>query len=119
MTETALHDADVPAPGQLVTVRNRVWVTSDVVRGTTAHDRLTSRAPHLVDLVSIEDDARELDAFLDAVRWGATASADRTVLQAPLERSGPLRLRGRQRRGLPPVNLSRSCHSRARVQATP
>jgi len=33
------------------------------------------------------DDPAELDAFLDAVRWGAIASADRTVLQAPF-RSG-------------------------------
>ena len=30
---------------------------------------------------------RQLDAFLDAVRWGAIASADKTVLQAPF-RSG-------------------------------
>jgi superfamily II DNA or RNA helicase len=33
------------------------------------------------------DDPAELDAFLDAVRWGAIASADKTVLQAPF-RSG-------------------------------
>jgi superfamily II DNA or RNA helicase len=116
-------DATVPAPGQLVTVRNRIWVASDVVRGEVAAGSgltLTGRAPHVVTLVSIEDDARdellrvvwelergavahdqhalpspadgfdepgELDAFLDAVRWGAIASADKTVLQAPF-RSG-------------------------------
>jgi hypothetical protein len=33
------------------------------------------------------DDPAELDAFLDAVRWGAIASADKTALQAPF-RSG-------------------------------
>ena len=114
---------DAPAPGQLVTVRNRVWVASDVVAGTVASGSataMTGRVPHVVTLVSIEDDARDerlrvvwelergavthdqhalpdpadgfddpaqLDAFLDAVRWGAIASADKTVLQAPF-RSG-------------------------------
>ncbi len=114
---------DAPAPGQLVTVRNRVWVASDVVAGTVASGSptaMTQRVPHVVTLVSIEDDARDerlrvvwelergavthdqhalpdpadgfddsaqLDAFLDAVRWGAIASADKTVLQAPF-RSG-------------------------------
>jgi len=33
------------------------------------------------------DDPRELDAFLDAVRWGAVTSADSRALQAPF-RSG-------------------------------
>src|ERR1700761_7633906 len=114
---------DAPAPGQLVTVRNRVWVASDVVAGTIASGSataMTERVPHVVTLVSIEDDARDerlrvvwelergavahdqhtlpdpaggfddpaqLDAFLDAVRWGAIASADKTMLQAPF-RSG-------------------------------
>jgi superfamily II DNA/RNA helicase len=123
MTEAVVQDIDVPAPGQLVTVRNRIWVASDVVQGSIAaadDTVLTGRAPHVVSLVSIEDDAREdrlrvvwelepgavahdqhalpdpadgfddpreLDAFLDAVRWGAIASADKTVLQAPF-RSG-------------------------------
>ena len=114
---------DAPAPGQLVTVRNRVWVASDVTQGAIATgkpDTFTARPSHLVTLVSIEDDASDeqlrviwelergavahdqhalpspadgfddpgqLDAFLDAVRWGAIASADKTVLQAPF-RSG-------------------------------
>lgn len=122
MTETA-PVATVPAPGQLVTVRNRRWVASDVQRGdVTGGDvtRFSGLAPHLVSLVSIEDDARdeelrviwelepgavvhestvlpgpdagfdspgELDAFLHAVRWGAIASADKTMLTAPF-RSG-------------------------------
>ena len=33
------------------------------------------------------DDPAELDAFLDAVRWGAVTSADQRALQAPF-RSG-------------------------------
>lgn len=113
-----------PAPGQLVTVRNRPWVVTDVTRSTVTADdparSAGSAAPHLVSLTSVEDDARDeelrvvweleqgtdvhdqyelpspsagfddpdrLDAFLDAVRWGAIASADKTALQAPF-RSG-------------------------------
>ena len=93
-------------------------IQGSVAAGNAA--TLTGRAPHVVSLVSIEDDARDeqlrvvwelergavahdehalpspddgfddpaqLDAFLDAVRWGAIASADKTVLQAPF-RSG-------------------------------
>ncbi|MBB4957890.1 DISARM system SNF2-like helicase DrmD [Micromonospora polyrhachis] len=114
-----VEKADVPAPGQLVTIRNRRWVAADVVRSEVASGDphvFTGRAPHLVTLVSVEDDARDeelrvvwelepgrvvhdsanlpdpragfddpqqLAAFLDAVRWGAIASADRTALQAP------------------------------------
>ncbi|MGC4761249.1 DISARM system SNF2-like helicase DrmD [Micromonospora sp. DT46] len=114
---------DPPAPGQLVTVRNRRWIVAEVLRSDVASGDphvFTGRTPHLATLVSIEDDARDeelrvvwelepgrrvhgsatlpdprhgfddpeqLDAFLDAVRWGAIASADRTALQAPF-RSG-------------------------------
>ncbi|MBT2524559.1 DISARM system SNF2-like helicase DrmD [Streptomyces sp. ISL-99] len=114
----------VPAHGQLVTVRNRQWVVTEVTRSSVAGEdpaRIAdTSAPHLVALVSVEDDARDeelrvvweleqgavvhnqytlpsptagidapdrLDAFLDAVRWGAIASADKTALQAPF-RSG-------------------------------
>jgi hypothetical protein len=113
----------VPAPGQLVTVRDRQWITSEVVRSEVASSDphiFSARPTHLVSLTSIEDDARdeelrvvweletgavvhetallpgpeygfdepaELDAFLDAVRWGAIASADTSALQAPF-RSG-------------------------------
>ncbi|SEF57817.1 Helicase conserved C-terminal domain-containing protein [Thermomonospora echinospora] len=120
---TVATESEVPAQGQLVTVRNRQWVVADVQRGSVASSdpfTLTGEPQHLVTLVSIEDDARdeelrvvweleygaviydrallpgpadgfddpkELDAFLDAVRWGAIASADRTALQAPF-RSG-------------------------------
>ena len=62
MTRVAMPEADVPAPGQLVTVRNRRWVAADVVRGEVASGDphvFTGRLPHLVSLVSIEDDARD------------------------------------------------------------
>ncbi len=63
MTSTFIsHDQQiaVPAPGQLVTVRNRQWVAADVSRGEVASSDphvLTGQAPPLVTLVSIEDDA--------------------------------------------------------------
>ena len=106
-----------PAPGQLVSVRQRRFVVSNVSASALA----SPGAPqHLVTLQSVEDDAhgeeiqvvwelepgaavferatlpdprrgfddpRRLDAFLDAVRWGAVASADVTRLNAPF-RSG-------------------------------
>ncbi|MEX1263188.1 MAG: DISARM system SNF2-like helicase DrmD, partial [Actinomycetota bacterium] len=113
----------MPEPGQLVSVRDRQWIVSDVSRGTVGADLLTtdSEPQHLLSLVSIEEDATgeelqviwelepgrrvidhaslpapdpdnvdppaRLDAFLDAVRWGAIASADPRHLQAPF-RSG-------------------------------
>ena len=45
-----------------MTVRNRVWVVSHVAPGTLAGGdgtTLTGRVPHVVTLVSIEDDARD------------------------------------------------------------
>ncbi|MFH8633389.1 DISARM system SNF2-like helicase DrmD [Streptomyces lydicus] len=114
----------VPAAGQVVTVRNREWIVTDVVRSSIATEEPAraagAAAPHLISLVSVDHDARDeelrvvweleqgvavhdqhalpspaagidapdrLDAFLDAVRWGAIASADKTALQAPF-RSG-------------------------------
>ncbi|WP_261687190.1 DISARM system SNF2-like helicase DrmD [Streptomyces mirabilis] len=118
------QDTGVPAPGQRVTVRNRPWVVTDVVRSTAASDDPARAAEaatsNLITLSSLESDGRDeelrvvweleqatdvhdqyelpspsdgfdepgrLDAFLDAVRWGAIASADKTALQAPF-RSG-------------------------------
>ncbi|MEU2222017.1 DISARM system SNF2-like helicase DrmD [Streptomyces sp. NPDC018347] len=119
-----VQESGVPVPGQRVKVRNRPWVVTDVIRSTTASDdparTAEASATHLVELSSLESDARDeqlrvvwelepgtsirdedelpspavgfdeparLDAFLDAVRWGAIASADKTALQAPF-RSG-------------------------------
>jgi SNF2 family DNA or RNA helicase len=103
-----------PEPGQLVKVRDRMWVVSDVARSGQATP--SEEPQHLLVLSSVEDDAmgeelrviweiepgrsiiekaelpapvsshfddpERLDAFLDAVRWGAIASADR-ALQSP------------------------------------
>ena len=113
--------AGPPEQGQLVQVRQRQYVVSDVVKSSLEARALHPNAPahHLVTLQSIEDDAlgeqleviwelepgahayesvplpnpqgfddpATLDAFLDAVRWGAVSSADRRALQAPF-RSG-------------------------------
>jgi superfamily II DNA or RNA helicase len=112
--------ADPPETGQLARVRGRMWVVGDVVRDAQASAD-GRPVQHLVNLVSVEDDATgeelrvvwelepgtrvieraelpqiapdrfdepgELAAFLDAVRWGAIASADQRSLQAPF-RSG-------------------------------
>lgn len=114
----------VPVQGQLVEVRQRRFVVTDVNRSSLQLDLYTDVrnqiTQHLVELSSVEDDglgeelqvvweiepgarvleratlpdpaggfddARRLDAFLDAVRWGAVASADVQHLNAPF-RSG-------------------------------
>lgn len=114
----------IPSAGQLVTVRQRRFVVTNIVESALGGDlraSLRDAAPeHLVSLQSVEEDgdgeeltvvwelepgARtferatmpdptqgfdapdRLDAFLDAVRWGAVASADVRQLYAPF-RSG-------------------------------
>lgn len=53
--------ASAPEVGQLVEVRRRRWIVSDVARSAIATDPLrggtASHAQHLVDLASVEDDA--------------------------------------------------------------
>jgi hypothetical protein len=117
--------------GQIVDVRNRRFVVTEVSRANQNSDVLPDalvtssskgRLDHWVTLSSLEDDAlgeelqviwelepgaraydkialpsprsgslfdapRQLNAFLDAVRWGAIASADVQALQSPF-RSG-------------------------------
>jgi hypothetical protein len=49
-----------PEQGQLVTVRARRWVVSDVLAGTLPPpplDPVPSQPQHLVSLLSVEDDA--------------------------------------------------------------
>ncbi len=120
----------IPEPGQLVRLRQRQYVVTDVRQSLAepllwriAPTRISSaglpKSQHVVSLASIEDDAmgeelqtiwelepgahvyervelpqptgfdppERLDAFLDAVRWGASSSADIRNLQAPF-RSG-------------------------------
>lgn len=109
--------AGAPEVGQLVRVRDRHWVVSDLQASTLEG----AKTQHLLELTSVEDDGlgddltviweiepgaeiletatlpqprhdgfddpQRLDAFLDAVRWGAITSADSRALQAPF-RSG-------------------------------
>ena len=107
----------LPEPGQLVEVRRRQWVVSDVQGSVFKSNK--NGGQHLVSLASIDEDAlgEELQviwqiepgaqvlekaglpnitgwdkdetqgAFLDAVLWGAVTNADRSFLQAPF-RSG-------------------------------
>ncbi|WP_433687055.1 DISARM system SNF2-like helicase DrmD [Micromonospora carbonacea] len=58
-----------------------VW---EVESGPRAHE--STELPTLVEGRSL-DDPQTLDAFLDAVRWGALTSADRSLLQAPFRSS--------------------------------
>ena len=81
----------VPSTTQMVTVRNRPWVVSDVRAspivssdGTRIHEGRDLPAP--AGAHGFDDPVR-LDAFLHAVRWGAITSADSSSLQAPF-RSG-------------------------------
>ena len=115
-TEPSVLSATAPEPGQLVEVRRRQWIVSDVDASAVSPE-MPKR--NLVKLASIDedalgeeievlwelepgahvieraglpaldglDDSLKLDAFLDAVRWGAATNADRGYLQAPF-RSG-------------------------------
>src|SRR6185437_15686040 len=110
----------VPESGQLVILRQRPFVVTEVLRQTLPpSDGQSVAARHLVRASSVEDDGtgeeaeviwelepgatvqqrsslpevrgfddpRKLDAFLDAVRWGAISQADDRALQSPF-RSG-------------------------------
>ena len=104
-----------PDPGQLVEVRRRQWVVADVNAarldtGAPQHcltlssideDGLGEELEVVWEIepgaqiieraglpsVTGQDDSDTLEAFLDAVRWGAATNADRGFLQAPF-RSG-------------------------------
>jgi hypothetical protein len=110
--------APPPDQGQLVSVRARNWIVTDVAASLLPADPLhlgVERPQHLLTLASIEDDAlgeeiqviweiepgatlvdtvalptptgfdppAQLDAFLDAVRWGASSTADIRTIHAP------------------------------------
>lgn len=106
----------VPEPGQLVEVRRRQWIVADVVSSRLSEKLSPQHAvalssidedglgeeleviweiepgAHIIERaglpsISGQDDSDTLEAFLDAVRWGAATNADRGFLQAPF-RSG-------------------------------
>ena len=106
-----------PEAGQLVEVRRRQWVVADVQASqgngclegaqhcvtvsSIDEDALGEQleviweiepGAHIIEKAGLpsitgQDDSRQLEAFLDAVRWGAATNADRNFLQAPF-RSG-------------------------------
>lgn len=108
--------ATAPEPGQLVEARRRQWIVSEVEGGSVAPGlpkrhlvRLASidedalgeeievlwelePGAHVIERAGLPrmtglDDPTTLQAFLDAVVWGAATNADRGYLQAPF-RSG-------------------------------
>ena len=106
-----------PEQGQLVQVRQRFYVATEVSKSALPDEPLQAalEPQHLVTLSSVEDDAlgeelqvvweigpdaraiekaalpeptgldgpQRVDAFLDAVRWGASSLADTRSVQAP------------------------------------
>lgn len=107
----------VPEPGQLVEVRRRQWVVADVWASASSNgpasrnhfltlssldeDSLGEQlevlweiepGAHVIERAGLpaitgQDETEKLEAFLDAVRWGAATNADRNFLQSPF-RSG-------------------------------
>lgn len=104
----------LPEPGQLVEVRRRQWVVAEVSAsklGSVQQNAITLSSidedalgeelqviweiepgAHVIERAGLpaitgQDDSNTLEAFLDAVRWGAATNADRSFLQAPF-RSG-------------------------------
>jgi SNF2 family DNA or RNA helicase len=106
----------VPEPGQLVEVRRRQWVVTETNTSALSDSRKAQHIVSLSSLdedfsgeeiqviwelepgaqviekaglpsVTGWDSKETLDAFLDAVRWGAATNADRNFLQSPF-RSG-------------------------------
>lgn len=107
----------VPEVGQLVNVRRRQWIVADVDASSLSRERRSQSLVTLASIdedalgeeISVVwelepgasvmkraglpkvtgsfDDAETLDAFLDAVRWGAATNVDRGYLQSPF-RSG-------------------------------
>lgn len=107
-----------PEPGQLVELRRRQWIVTDI-QGSAVQQPAGASPQHLVSLSSLDEDAvneslsavweiepgarvletaglpsidgwdscERIEAFLDAIRWGASTDADRSFLQAPF-RSG-------------------------------
>lgn len=108
-----------PEIGQLVIVRKRPFVVTEIVPSASGLSPNSAYASHLIKLSSVEDDGigeeleviweiepgttvkekstlpepasfdhpKRLQAFLDAVRWGAVSQADDSALQSPF-RSG-------------------------------
>ncbi len=112
----SVNSGSTPEQGQLVEVRRRQWLVSDVAGSAfSTKPPACTTSHHFVSLESIEEDAlgeqlrviweiepgarilsraglptptglddpQRLDAFLDAVRWGAATNAEIQNLQSP------------------------------------
>ena len=116
-TNRYVWSRSVPDPGQLVEIRRRQWVVGDVEASAFSstgngkqhlvtlaaldEDSLGESLQVLWELepgarvleraglpkITGWDETEKLEAFLDAVRWGAATNADRSFLQSPF-RSG-------------------------------
>lgn len=116
-TVSKFSNFSIPESGQLVEVRRRQWVVASVQAsapdngyGESQHcltlssideDALGEQleviweiepGAHIIEKAGLptitgQDETLKLEAFLDAVRWGAATNADRSFLQAPF-RSG-------------------------------
>ncbi len=114
-THTSVLSSTAPEPGQLVEVCRRQWIISDDASAVSpdlpklnlvklaSFDEDAPRegiqvlwelepGAHIIEraglpTISALDDPSKLEAFLDAVRWGAATNADRGYLQASF-RSG-------------------------------
>ena len=71
----------------LVTSRTTPATSGCGSSGSWSEARSRMTGMHSPPRPTVSTSPRQLDAFLDAVRWGAVASADKTALQAPF-RSG-------------------------------
>ena len=115
-THSLVFTSSAPEPGQLVEVRRRQWIVAEVDASAVSPElpkrnlvKLASidedalgeeievlwelePGAHVIEHAGLPtlaalDDPSKLEAFLDAVRWGAATNADRGYLQAPF-RSG-------------------------------
>src|SRR5262245_963852 len=105
--------AAAPELGQLVEVRRRQWIVADidtsglrldiavperlVTRWSIDEDSLGEQIEVVWEMeaggyiieraglptITGQDDTKRLEAFLNAIRWGAATNADRGFLQAP------------------------------------
>lgn len=117
MTPATVPVTSSPEPGQLVEVRRRQWVVADLQTSSTRNGHSSPQhfvtlssidedslgeqievvweiepGAHIIERAGLpsitgQDNTERLEAFLDAVRWGAATNADRGFLQAPF-RSG-------------------------------
>ena len=116
-TVSKFSNFSIPESGQLVEVRRRQWVVASVQESAPDNGYSESQhcltlssidedalgeqleviweiepGAHVIEKAGLptitgQDETLKLEAFLDAVRWGAATNADRSFLQAPF-RSG-------------------------------